>query len=174
MLLSECHGHLSGESGLCVLDQVVWQKVGPMPTILNSEISQALDLLSFTSYSVWWHGLLDPQLFGTYIVSELVNVLWLASIIKQNLRHQSLLIRSFIKSYMVYFSIFPPTSNRNLLPPCLDLRINMQTALGVGEDLCKYLQEPPTCWCVHSLSLHSMLKRIVATFVSLRPLLTNC
>jgi hypothetical protein len=52
----------------------------------------------------------------------------------------------------------------------------MQTALGVGEreHLCKYLQEPLTSCCVHSLSLHAMLKRMEDTFVSIRSLSTNC
>jgi hypothetical protein len=55
----------AGESWLYVPDQVAWQKVGSMPTILNSDILQCLDLLNLASSSVWWHGPLNPQLFST-------------------------------------------------------------------------------------------------------------
>lgn len=32
-----------------------------MPTVLNSDISQALGLLNLTSSSVWWHDPVAPQ-----------------------------------------------------------------------------------------------------------------
>ena len=46
-------------SWLCIPGQVE-QGAGPMPAILNSEVSQDLGLLNLTS-SVWWHGPLAPQ-----------------------------------------------------------------------------------------------------------------
>ena len=59
--MTNCHGPFSGVSWLCVPDQVVWQRAGSMPAILNSEIPWDLSWLSLTSSSVWWHGPPAPQ-----------------------------------------------------------------------------------------------------------------